>query len=384
MPTPPPADANFPGPNPNLGIFPQPQGYSERCADILLVDDTIFSLNFLAKVLEREGHCVRKATDGTMALAIVEARKPDLILLDVMMPGLSGYDVCRQLKAHSASNHVPIIFLSALSETIDKVRAFQVGAADYITKPFQMAEVRARINHQLQLAHLQRQLAQQNQRLRQEQLRSERLLYNLLPAAVADRLKQAPPHSHPSVADHFEETTILFADIADFTTLASTLPPQALVSLLNQIFSRFDQLATEYQLEKIKTIGDAYMVAGGIPHPRSDHACAVAHMALAMQRAITEFSPPDSCHPLRLRIGIHSGPVVAGVIGIQRLSYDLWGDTVNVASRMECYSEPGKIQVSGTTQAAIAATFQLTPRGMIHIKGKGPMETYWLTGTSCG
>ncbi len=315
-----------------------------------------------------------------MALEAVQQQVPDLIMLDVMMPDMNGYDLCNQLKSSPETKDVPIIFLTALQETSDKVKAFQVGAADYITKPFQADEVCARVSHQLEIGCLQRQLAQRNQHLRQEQARTRELLHNLLPTPVADRLTHAPLDASLTshvVADFFESATILFADIADFTTLASYADPQVLVDLLNQIFSCFDQLAEAHGLEKIKTIGDAYMVAGGIPEFRPDHSEAIAHMALAMQSAMEDFKTPEN-HPLQLRIGIHSGPVVGGVIGLKRLSYDLWGDTVNVASRMELYGEPGKIQVSDSIYQVIKEQFRLVPRGAINVKGKGEMETYWL------
>ncbi|NJN30512.1 MAG: response regulator [Synechococcales cyanobacterium RM1_1_8] len=351
-------------------------------ADILLVDDTAYNLRFLAHILNRRGYEVRKALSSAMALVAVQTRQPDLILLDVMMPEIDGYELCRRLKADPSTQAIPIIFLTALNEASEKVKAFRIGAADYITKPFQTEEVCARVNHQLELGRLQRQLAQQNHRLLQEQQRSEALLHNLLPDSIAHRLTHDPiGDRQPSetLADSFEAVTILFADITDFTAFASKMAPVTLVELLNRIFSRFDQLAEQYGLEKIKTIGDAYMVAGGIPEPRPDHSQDIARMALAMQSLVGQFKTPSG-EPIRLRIGIHRGPVVGGVIGIKRLSYDLWGDTVNVASRMELYSEPGKIQVSEVVYEQLKQQFCLAPRGPIEVKGKGIMNTYWLLG----
>lgn len=349
-------------------------------SNILLVDDTAYSLKFLSAILGGKGYCVYPATSSAMALEAVRQQVPDLIMLDVMMPDMNGYELCNRLKSSPETKDVPVIFLTALQETSDKVKAFKVGAADYITKPFQADEVCARVSHQLEIGRLQRQLAQRNQRLRQEQARTKALLHNLLPAPVADRLTHAPLDASLTshvVADSFASATILFADIADFTTLASYADPKVLVELLNQIFSCFDQLAETYGLEKIKTIGDAYMVAGGIPEFRPDHSEAIAHMALAMQEQMVQFQTPEG-NPLQLRIGIHRGPVVGGVIGLKRLSYDLWGDTVNVASRMELYGKPGKIQVSDSVYQVLKGQFQLDARGQVQIKGKGEMETYWL------
>lgn len=209
--------------------------------------------------------------------------------------------------------------------------------------------------------------------LRLEQEKSEQLLLNILPAAIATQLKE----NSGAIAQQFNEVTILFADLVGFTSLSERLQPLDLVNLLNQIFSVFDELAQKLGLEKIKTIGDAYMVAAGLPIPRIDHAEAIAKMALAMQKAITE-SGTLLGENLQLRIGINSGSVVAGVIGSNKFIYDLWGDAVNVASRMESLGLPGYIQVTETTYHYLKHRFKLEKRGLIPVKGKGEMETYWL------
>jgi PAS domain S-box-containing protein len=215
---------------------------------------------------------------------------------------------------------------------------------------------------------------QAQEALRIEREKAEMLLLNILPAAIAERLKQ-----HESIADSFEEVSVLFADIVGFTQIASRISPTELVNLLNQIFSIFDQLAEKHNLEKIKTIGDAYMVVAGLPMPRIDHACAIAEMALDMQQAVTNFSTHFGID-LNLRIGINTGPVVAGVIGIKKFIYDLWGDTVNIASRMESQGIAGCIQVTGITYQLLQQQYLLEQRGTIQVKGKGEMITYFLTG----
>ncbi|NJN73913.1 MAG: PAS domain S-box protein [Limnothrix sp. RL_2_0] len=220
--------------------------------------------------------------------------------------------------------------------------------------------------------------------LQQEQAKSEALLLNVLPAAIATQLKENPG----TIAEQFPQATIMFADVVDFTPLASQLPPQVLLELLNEIFSEFDQLADQYGLEKIKTIGDAYMVAGGLPIPTDEHAAAIAEMALAMIEVIKKLNPftiqidnkNHLTHPLRLRIGINTGEVIAGVIGTKKFIYDLWGDAVNVASRMEAASEPNLIQVTEATYECLKDRYVFEKRGMISVKGKGAMTTYWLLG----
>jgi adenylate cyclase len=213
------------------------------------------------------------------------------------------------------------------------------------------------------------------QELALEQGRSEKLLLNILPKSIADRLKA----NDMRIADSYDEVTIMFADLVNFTQLSSGMPPAQLVSLLNQVFSRFDQLAEKHGLEKIKTIGDAYMVVGGVPLERDDHATAIAEMALEMQAVLSELAEASG-YQLKMRIGINTGPVVAGVIGSKKFSYDLWGDTVNVASRMEHHGLPDAIQLTEPTYQLISDQFVLQDRGVISVKGKGEVKTYLLTG----
>jgi adenylate cyclase len=209
--------------------------------------------------------------------------------------------------------------------------------------------------------------------LQYQQEQSERLLLNILPEEIANRLKRGDS----TIADTFANATVLFADIVGFTQMSARVSPTELVSLLNEIFSTFDQLAEKHGLEKIKTIGDAYMVVGGLPIPRSDHANAIAEMALDMLDAISDFSNTHN-QDVSIRIGINSGPVVAGVIGIKKFIYDLWGDTVNTASRMESHGKPGCIQVTTATYQLLQEKYIFESRGAIAVKGKGMMNTYLL------
>jgi adenylate cyclase len=206
-----------------------------------------------------------------------------------------------------------------------------------------------------------------------EQGKSEKLLLNILPSPIVDRLKL----SSEAIADGFAEATVLFADIVGFTELSSRLSPQELVHRLNEIFSAFDGLVEKHGLEKIKTIGDAYMVVGGLPEPRADHAIAMAQFAIEMRSELQRINEMLG-ESIDIRIGINSGPVVAGVIGTKKFIYDLWGDAVNVASRMESHGKPGEIHVSATTYEKLRSHFHLESRGTVYIKGKGDMETYWL------
>ena len=214
-----------------------------------------------------------------------------------------------------------------------------------------------------------------NAALALEQERSERLLLNILPVSIAARLKG----EHQSVADGYAEVSILFADIVGFTKLSASISPVQLVEMLSKLFSRFDALCDRFGVEKIKTIGDAYMVCAGLPVVRPDHAEAIADMALAMRTALTEHNR-ECGTDLKLRIGINTGPVVAGVIGLKKFIYDLWGDAVNLASRMESHGLPDAIQVSAATRAKLLEGYDLTPRGVLEIKGIGPVEAWLLVG----
>ncbi|HEY9811340.1 MAG TPA: adenylate/guanylate cyclase domain-containing protein [Halomicronema sp.] len=363
-------------------------------ATILVVDDTPDNIRLLTAILTRKGYQVRKALNGQRALATVEEEPPDLILLDVMMPEMDGYEVCEKLKASPKTCSIPVIFLSALDNVADKVKAFDVGGVDYITKPFHNKEVLARVANHLTIKSQQKILEKQTKQLEEKnalleteitersrielalrgaQEQSERLLLNILPAPIAENLKKG----QGTLAERFESATVLFADLVNFTSLASRISPLELVSLLNEIFSKFDNLTEKYNLEKIKTIGDAYMVAGGLPIPREDHAEAIANMALDIQEIINHFKT-DQGEIFQIRIGIHTGPVVAGVIGTKKFIYDLWGDTVNVASRMESQGKPGFIQVTAAIQKQLKNKYIFEERGMLDVKGKGEMITYWL------
>jgi adenylate cyclase len=211
--------------------------------------------------------------------------------------------------------------------------------------------------------------------LRVEQAKAENLLLNILPRSIADRLKVETR----TIADQFSSASILFADVVDFTPLAERLPPAEVVAVLDHLFSHFDVLAERYEVEKIKTIGDCYMVAAGVPSPRSDHARVLALMALDMQAAMRAVDEVDHLG-LELRVGINSGPVVAGVIGRKRFLYDLWGDAVNTASRMESHGTSGRIQITRATKDLLADDFICEPRGPIPVKGKGDIEAWYLVG----
>ena len=340
---------------------------------LLVVDDDPANRDMLARRLTRMGHSVDTAASGAGALQKLRAGKFDAVLLDLVMPGLDGYQALTRIKSEAGLAEVRVIMLSALDQEQGVARCLEAGADDFIAKPFNSVFLRARLG-----ACLEKKVARDRERqylaeIQAEREKSERLLRNILPQSIADRLKRG----ETMIADHFDSATVLFADLVGFTPLSRTMPPLALVELLNDIFSRFDELAAVLGLEKIKTIGDAYMVVAGVPLPRPDHALTAATLALRMNSALRDISTARGLD-LHLRTGLHSGPLAAGIIGRNKFSYDLWGDTVNTASRMESSAPLDTIHLSAATAALLGSAFPLALRGSITVKGLGEMETWLL------
>ncbi len=342
---------------------------------ILVVDDNRLNRLKLSHGLEQQGHTVALAENGQQALDMIQGQPFDLVLLDILMPEMDGYQVLGCMKEDPTLRDIPVIVISAIDEMESIVKCIKMGAEDYLPKPFDPVLLRARIGAGLQKKWLRDQEQAYMRELQIEREKSDRLLLNILPEPIADRLK----HGEGIIADSFTEVTVLFADIVDFTRLSAHMSPTALVVLLNGIFSTFDQLAEKHEIEKIKTIGDEYMAVGGLPTPKTNHVEAVADMALDMQQAIDQFTVGNA-KPIRIRIGIHTGPVVAGVIGQRKFSYDLWGDMVNTASRMASHGLTDHTQVTVETYQRLREKYVFEERGPIQVKSKGEMMTYLLVG----
>ena len=342
---------------------------------ILVVEDDRVTRLFLKRDLEIEGYDVTVAKNGAEGLQLAEKLQPGVIICDWVMPFVNGMEVCRQVKANDDLNSAFFILLTSQESVKHRVKGLDAGADEFLAKPVDPNELLARVRVGLRQYELVQQLKQTNEQLTHEREKADRLLQRILPKTIAEQLKEY----QGSLAERFQEATVLFADIVGFTPFSAQISPLELVNVLNKIFSQFDQLAEKHGLEKIKTIGDAYMVAGGLPIPRPDHACAIAAMALDMQEAIAKI-PNHKQENFTIRIGIHSGPVVAGVIGVTKFIYDLWGDTVNVASRMESSGVSSKIQVTEKIYNLCRDRYLFEKRGEIEVKGKGKMTTYWLIG----
>ncbi|MEL7505388.1 MAG: adenylate/guanylate cyclase domain-containing protein [Cyanobacteria bacterium J06554_6] len=479
-------------------------------ATILIVDDTPDNLRLLSTALSDHGYAVRSAINGALALSSAQMIKPDLILLDIMMPGLSGYEVCERLKADPKTSDIPVIFISAIDAALDKVKAFNVGGMDYITKPFQIEEVLVRIQHQLKIWHLQRRLEDQSLRFQQEigqqqqaddrsrqlfehavdgvyrlapdgrflevnlsmaqlygyaspeamcqtataptlyvdprqynafvsrlqlepwlsnfdsaircpdgtirwvtetaravrndqgnllyyegtiiditarkeaeagwrrgRRRTKRLLMTLFPKVIAQQFGKRP---EGAISNRFDPVTVLFADIVGITPLAQTLTPVDFLALHNQIFYDFNRLAERLDVEPIKTMGSRYMAICGAPTPHSQPALTMAHFALEMQRAMADYQLVNT-QRIRLKIGLSTGPLVAGVIGKKKISYDVWGSTVSVAGELARQGLPGKIQIASATYDRLKATYHCERREEPSRIEGSTVTTYWLHGS---
>ncbi len=338
--------------------------------NILIVEDNIDNQILLKRRLLKQGHTVQCVNDGEEALTILEMESFDIILMDVMMPKMGGFELLEALKNDPKRRQIPIVMLSALNNKENVIRGIELGAEDYMFKPFQPALLKARIDALLAKMKWREQEKAYTKALQNEKEKSERLLLNILPEPIAERLKQG----EEIIADYHPEVTILFADLVEFTNFARELPARELVHTLNHIFSEFDYLAKQHHLEKVKTIGDGYMVVGGMSQPNPDHATAMIKLGIAMQNAL------EKCRqlleaPLQMRIGIHTGPVVAGVIGSHKFSYDVWGNTVNIASRLQENSPVNAILVSEATYKLTQINYSFR-KTAITVKGNGETTAY--------
>jgi adenylate cyclase len=381
-------------------------------ARILVVDDLEANVRLLERTLRGAGYAsVASTMDPYEVCELHRKNRYDLILLDLQMPGMDGFQVMEGLKEIEAGGYLPVLVVTA--QPGHKLRALQAGAKDFVSKPFDLVEVLTRANNMLEvrLLHTEtknhakmleqtlREVEESRELIRRqsnevktlydkivvEQKLSERLLLNVLPRAIAERLKGRRDEigdSFPEViADSFPEVTVLFADIVGFTKFSTGVSPERLVVLLNEIFTDYDTIADNRGLEKIKSIGDAYMAAAGLPVPADDHAVRAAHMALDMLDALARFNE-RSGYRFQMRIGINSGAVVAGVIGKRKFIYDLWGAAVNTASRMESHGVAGRVQITEATRSRLGDPFLFEERGAIDVKDIGELRTWFLAGRS--
>ena len=349
-------------------------------AQILVVDDIFANRDLLSRRVEKEGHVVTMAENGREAMEKLRQRPFDLVLLDIQMPEMNGYQVLEQVKADESLRHIPIVVISAVSEVDSVARCVQLGADDYLFKPFNAVLLKARVAASLENKRLRDRERQVLGELRAEREKTESLLHSIFPKTIVARLKST---RSASIADSVPEATILWADIANFNELSAGKGPTEVVGLLNLVFTAFDGLCERHGVEKIKTIGDAFIAAGGVPSPRPDHAEAVADLALAMQQEVVRLNT-GLRDPFSLKIGMDSGPVVAGVIGTTKFAYDVWGPAVDTAAQMEVYGLPGGIQATANVYRRLKDKYMFESRGAFYVQGEGEVETFLLRGKRPG
>jgi adenylate cyclase len=342
---------------------------------LLVVDDNDDNRYTLTRRLTREGYTnLTTATNGREALGLLKAKPFDLILLDMMMPGMNGDEVLKVIKDNPDTRDIPVVMISADTD-IEKVsRCIELGADDYLPKPFNPTILRARVSAILHRSSLRALETEYLARIEQDKRRSDSLLQNVLPPEIAARLRNGAS----DIADYFDEATVIFADVVGFGRITARMKPYEIVGCLNRLFSEFDKVAEDVGVEKIKTIGDNYMTVIGVPTVRPGHARVAVKLALDLVAAAERLRLQLPV-PFPIRVGVHTGPVMAGIIGTRRLAYDVWGDTVNIASRVEGASKAGRVLVSSATAEAAGGDYQFDGPHKIETKEQRIIETFFAS-----
>ena len=357
----PPAVRHLPPP----AVVREPQEV-DHPGRLLIADDNDANLDLLSRMLEPLGHTIQRACDGQEALARLDETAYDLLLLDVMMPKMDGYEVLRRVKSTEATRHLPVLMITSLDDLDSAVRCIGMGAADYLTKPFEPVLLQARIHSCLEAKRLRDQQVEVMARISEERKRAHELLRVILPDPVVEELE----HTNRVKPRRYENVAVMFSDIVGFTSYCDRRQPEEVVPVLQQLVEAMEEVTESHQMQKIKTIGDGFMAVAGLLTPvhnpvLSTVRCAQALMALPEQLGID----------WQLRVGIHVGPVVAGVLGRRQFQYDLWGDTVNTAARVESYGVNGGITLSRTAWDALANEgARGATMGHVEVKGKGKVE----------
>src|SRR5216684_1486545 len=342
---------------------------------ILIVDDNDDNRYTLQLLLESDGHeRIASAAGGNEAIALIEKEKFSLVLLDMMMPDLNGDEVLRVIKSNPDTRDIPVVMISADTDTEKISKCIELGADDYLPKPFNPTILRARIGSALRKGSLRALETEYLTKLESERRHSESLLRNILPTEIASRLR----NGESNIADHFDDATVIFADVVGFGTITARMKAYEIVGCLNQLFTEFDRLAEDVGVEKIKTIGDNYMAVAGVPTPRPNHARMAAKFALDTIAATGRLRSRLPV-PFTIRVGLHSGPVMAGVIGTRRFAYDVWGDTVNIAARMEAASQPSRVLASAATVKALGSDYAFDGPHKIDNKDDRALEAFFVS-----
>jgi adenylate cyclase len=334
---------------------------------VLVVDDNEINRDMLRRRLEREGHTVRCAQNGRQALEMLRAEECDLVLLDILMPDINGYQVLEAMKGDPELRHIPVIMISALDEIDSVVRCIEIGAEDYLPKPFNPVVLRARLGASLEKKRLRDREVVYLRQIEEEKKKSDELLHVILPHDIVEELKAnsfVMPRRHDDVA-------VLFCDIVGFTPYSASRQPEEIVAALQQLFEAYEELAARHAMYKIKTIGDSFMSTAGLLQPLANPVANAARCGLEMVETARRLPAGWD-----VRVGIHVGPVVAGVVGRKQYLYDLWGDTVNTAARVESHGAKAGVSLSATAWERIQGIARGESLGRMPVKGKGEMEIF--------
>ena len=340
-------------------------------AQLLVVDDELVNVVLITEILHTAGYTrVESTTDPRDVDDLYRSLSPDLVVLDINMPHMTGFDVLEKVRELEPSRFLPVLMLSGETDRSSRLRALGMGARDFLTKPIDVIEVRMRVRSLVASRLMENQLQDAQQE-------SDRLLLNVLPRQVAEKLKEDGRYTPV----RYEDASVMFGDFAGFTQIAEKMSPKELIEELEVCFTYFDRVVQRYDLQRIKTIGDGYMCAGGLPEENGTHPLDCVLAGLDMQNFVNHRR--DEMHASgreywHLRLGIHTGPVIAGVIGAERFAYDLWGDTVNVASRLESSGEPGKVNISRDAYERVSEFFVCESRGEVPAKHKGMIEMFFV------
>jgi len=342
---------------------------------LLVVDDNETNRDLLSRSLRRQGHTAIAAEGGRQALELLALERFDVVLLDIMMPEMNGFQVLERIKADPDLRHIPVIMISALDELDSVVRCIEMGAEDYLPKPFNPVLLKARINAGLEKKRFHDREAVYLHRIEAEKKRADELLHVILPDEVVDELKATnavKPRRYTNVA-------VLFCDIVGFTPYCERKSPEEVVTYLQELVLAYETLALRYDLQKIKTIGDAFMAAAGLLKPVPNPTLNAVRCGLDMITTVRGM-PAE----WNVRVGIHVGPIMAGVVGHRQYLYDVFGDTVNTAARCESHGVPGAVAVSAAAWREVADRCRGESLGMVHVKGKGDMEIFRVDGLRDG
>jgi len=339
---------------------------------LLVVDDEPFNHTLIKRLLDAEGYSnVTFAENGKLALEMVKEQSIDIILLDIEMPELDGMAVLETLKADLNHRHIPVIMISGVEDIDSIAKCIELGAEDYLHKPFNPTMLRARLGASVEKKHLRDQEKSHLEQIRKEKKRSDELLTVILPSGVASELKatgKVQPRGYDNIG-------LLFCDIVGFTNYCSGRSAEEVVNGLQALFTKFEAITADYRMEKIKTIGDEFMSAAGLTQPDYEPLLTVVKCGLDMAKAAPEISDE-----WQVRVGVHAGPVVAGIVGDQKYQFDVWGDTVNVAARMAGAGNPGAVTMTHDSWLQVQSECQGRMLGKMEIKGKGQIDVVECTG----